>query len=96
LFTVSPISYQLSLGTGCSASALVRNLRGVFILHSALQVLSSYVEVPGLLRGYGNDIGVLNFLSGAALALSFVYNFSGLAQGLMGGIDVSYGLIFTK
>ena len=55
-------------------------------------ITASCYPIPGVLDWRGGNLGLVNFLAIAALALSFAFSFQGLSRRLIGATDLSYGI----
>ena len=64
----------------------------LFSVYVSLAACSSAFPVPGLLQGSGNQLGLINFLAIASLALSFAYSIPGLSGRILRKSDFSYGI----
>jgi peptidoglycan/LPS O-acetylase OafA/YrhL len=103
VFTVSPVSmltwlWMFLLGALANLEfARIRPwIENRFPLYGgialALGLLSFGVDLPPFLHLPGNDIGLLNAVATSAACLSFAYSYPGVAQRLLKGNDLSYGI----
>lgn len=59
---------------------------------AVVTVAGNMVEIPGLLRTHGNNVGLLNTLALSATLLGFAFKFPDFGHRVLRGNDFSYGL----
>jgi peptidoglycan/LPS O-acetylase OafA/YrhL len=103
VFTLSPIAavtwfwmYGFGMLAYLFRSILIplaaRHFWLLFSVYLSLAACSAVFPVPGVLKGSGNELGLINFLAIASVALSFAYSFRGLSQRILRKSDFSYGI----
>ncbi|MCK1362222.1 acyltransferase [Bradyrhizobium sp. 199] len=101
--TVSPLSFvswiwMFCIG-GLAASwfdtivrPAVRWFFPILATFLVLSVVGTMWGIPGVLRPFGNNVGLANMIAIAALVFSFAFRYPDLGRKLLGGNDYSYGL----
>jgi peptidoglycan/LPS O-acetylase OafA/YrhL len=70
----------------------VRNIGILVLLWAGSTAVSLVFELPPFLKASGNDLGLINFVLTSVLALAIAFRFPNLADRLLFGSDLSYGI----
>lgn len=103
ILTVSPLSFAAWIWMFCVGSLacrwfdvigapLVRLFPVLVAAFIVVSTIGTFVEIPGILRPFGNHIGLVNMVALAGLMLGFAFRYPDLGKRLMGTNDYSYGL----
>jgi peptidoglycan/LPS O-acetylase OafA/YrhL len=103
VLTVSPVSFVSWLWLFCLGCLTciwfepivkwtVRHFYALAVILIIVSAIGASIEIPGLLRPYGNNIGLINMLSITGVIFGFAFKFPQAGKIIFKGNDFSYGL----